>query len=872
MYLFEQLRSIIDSGFVKKDIPDYIIDNLSDNIKLRDYQKEAIIYTLVYLESELCKNKQTHLLYHMATGSGKTVIMAMDILYYYKKGYRNFMFFTNRTNIVSKTRINFTKKGSLKYLFAENIIIDGKIIDINVVDTFHDSKPDAINICFNTVQGIQSSLNLLHEGRLDISDFEDNDVVLIADEAHHLNSTTASDKKENADNQSWEDTVYKLLLSNKRNVLLEYTATCDLRDENVEKKYLDKIIYNFRLKEFREAGYTKEFSNYTSDSDYWLRTLQALIMSEFRKLMFQKYDVNINPVVLIKSKVIKESNEFYNEFFKKLDRLDESTLISLSNASINNIYLSNAFRFFKSINLTNSMLIDLLKMDFSEEYCVNMNSLNEENENIVNNLDEKDNKYRLIFIVDKLTEGWDVLSLFDIVRLYDTRQGGPKGSVSKYTISEAQLIGRGARYCPFKFEEDQLVDRRKYENLAGTPEVICETLLYHCMRDSKYIDELKRALIETGLTSTDEKIEVSYNLKDSFIKSDTYNYGKIYVNTRIEKSRKDVTCLPSTLRNLIISYDCKSLISHTELLFETENKKKAKRVELDPVQLKDIELSVLYKAYRTYANLLTFDKLKEKFPNLTTIQEFLTSNDYLGKIKIIFQVYENEEPTKEDTFNACVKALDAVASFVSKIEIAYEGTKEFKGYPISEKITSLIRKYSRDRLETHNGVGIPQNDPFVDDKYRYDVTDKNWYVFNNNFGTTEEKAFIKYFATKVNRLLKKFDEVYVLRNEQQVKVYSFENGEAFEPDFILLFKKKQENNNLYFHIFVEPKGNHILEKDSWKGRALLEFTKSAIPVTKFVDDDKYVIWGTPLFNEENTIDEFNEYFEENFMNGNINNA
>ena len=90
-------------------------------------------------------------------------------------------------------------------------------------------------------------MNLLHEGRLDISDFEDNSVVLIADEAHHLNSTTVKDKQENEDNQTWEDTVYKLLLANKDNVLLEYTATCDTRDPNVEQKYLDKIIYNFRL-------------------------------------------------------------------------------------------------------------------------------------------------------------------------------------------------------------------------------------------------------------------------------------------------------------------------------------------------------------------------------------------------------------------------------------------------------------------------------------------------------------------------------------------------------------------------------------------------------------------------------------------------
>ena len=134
MYLFETIESILKSGIIKKEVPDYVINNLSKNITLRDYQLEAFEYTLVYLETDLSRNKQTHILYHMATGSGKTVIMAMNILYYYKKGYRNFLFFTNRTNIVSKTRINFTKKESIKYLFAEQIVIDNKNVPINVVE------------------------------------------------------------------------------------------------------------------------------------------------------------------------------------------------------------------------------------------------------------------------------------------------------------------------------------------------------------------------------------------------------------------------------------------------------------------------------------------------------------------------------------------------------------------------------------------------------------------------------------------------------------------------------------------------------------------------------------------------------------------
>ena len=46
----------------------------------------------------MAKDKQVHMLYHMATGSGKTYIMAGMILYYYKHGYRNFLFFVNQGN------------------------------------------------------------------------------------------------------------------------------------------------------------------------------------------------------------------------------------------------------------------------------------------------------------------------------------------------------------------------------------------------------------------------------------------------------------------------------------------------------------------------------------------------------------------------------------------------------------------------------------------------------------------------------------------------------------------------------------------------------------------------------------------------------
>ena len=62
-----------------------------------------------------------------------------------------------------------------------------------------------------------------------------------------------------------------------------------------------------------------------------------------------------------------------------------------------------------------------------------------------------------------MNEGWDVLNLFDIVRLYEGRDSN-NGNPGKTTLSEAQLIGRGARYYPFALEEGQDGFTRKFDD------------------------------------------------------------------------------------------------------------------------------------------------------------------------------------------------------------------------------------------------------------------------------------------------------------------------------------------------------------------------------------------------------------------------
>src|SRR5699024_12373120 len=84
------------------------------------------------------------------------------------------------------------------------------------------------------------------------------------------------------------------------------------------------------------------------------------------------------------------------------------------------------------------------------------------------------NLCRVIFAVARLTEGWDVLNLFDIVRLSDD----PKVTGNEATtMSEAQLIGRGARYYPFLLEGERSFKRRFADD--GKDSLIMETIHYH---------------------------------------------------------------------------------------------------------------------------------------------------------------------------------------------------------------------------------------------------------------------------------------------------------------------------------------------------------------------------------------------------------
>ena len=293
-FLYEKIDTLREVG-VSKELPKYIPENLNPNFELRPYQNNAFENFITYFESDKLCQKPTQTLFHMATGSGKTLIMAGLILYLYKHGYRNFLFFVNLSNIVQKTKENFLNNGSSKYLFSEEIIIDGEKVPIKEVTNFQCCDNNAINICFTTTQGLHSDMWGVKENALSIDDFVNQKIVLISDEAHHLNADTKKmSKDEEASCKSWEYTVHHIFNAHRDNVLLEFTATCDIKNPLIKAEYENKIVFDYPLYKFRLDRYSKEIKTLRSDLAVEDRALQALILSQYRYKVFQDYRQNGN--------------------------------------------------------------------------------------------------------------------------------------------------------------------------------------------------------------------------------------------------------------------------------------------------------------------------------------------------------------------------------------------------------------------------------------------------------------------------------------------------------------------------------------------------------------------------------------------------
>jgi len=851
--------------FYKDRVPEYIYRNLRQSFIIRPYQQEAFGRFVYYWNEYFSRPKgvPTQVLYHMATGSGKTLIMAGLIIYLYERGYRNFLFFVNSTNIIEKTRENFLNPASSKYLFADSLAIGDRQIRIKEVDNFQAANQDDINIVFSTIQGLHTRLNTPKENSITYDDFKEQKIVLISDEAHHINVDTKASAEltdeERKELISWESTVSRIFCAHSDNILLEFTATVDLGHPEITKKYQDKLIYDYSLRQFRKDGYSKEVKVLQADLPPYERALQSVILSQYRRKIFEKYKKRIKPVILFKSRTIKESESFAEEFIEGIKALKTFELKKIKSRDSQVIKL--AFAYFEANGITSENLIAELKEDFTNEKCISVNSKNESEAKqlAVNTLEDEKNEYRAVFAVDKLNEGWDVLNLFDIVRLYDTRDA-KAGKPGKTTMSEAQLIGRGARYCPFQIQPNQPIFARKYDEDLDNELRICEELYYHSAYNPRYIQELNIALEEIGIKPKTTR-ECRLELKTEFTHTPFYKSSLIFLNERLKYNRADIFSLPPAIIEHTYKVSLRTGYTKTDIIFNGQKKDALDKKQKD-FWLKDFGSRLLRKATNKLS-FYRFDNLKTYLPNLASVSEFIASESYLGNVKVEISglAGQLEHLSIRDQLDATLQVLEAIALTISSDKIEFKGSTEFKPFMLKDKIQNKTINVSLDDdSDQERGKSMSNPTDTKADLY-LDLSKKDWYVFKDNYGTSEEKYLVKFIDKAYDLLKRKYNKIYLVRNERHFKIYSFDDGRPIEPDFVLFLVKNEPKESMHYQVFIEPKGGNLLIEDEWKEKFLLRL-KEECKVEQLWRGKTYQVWGLPFYNETMRKAPFEKAFEE----------
>jgi type III restriction enzyme len=884
--LFNKIeRRLGEVHFDNFNLPNFLTENLNQNFALRPYQELAFKSFLTYFENGFdFKELPLHLLFNMATGSGKTLIMAGCILYLYKQGYRKFLFFSTSNPIIEKTKGNFLDLFSNKYLFNQKINIDGKNIEIKQIDVFDEADEDNINIKFTTIHKLHSDLSKDAENSLNFNDLKDQKIVLIGDECHHFNKKTKGNKnKENKqlefteilkDEKNWEATIEKILNSNNENILLEYTATIDWNNENIRNKYLSKCLIKYDLKEFRENGYSKEIKLFQSDAGIEKEDLilQAIIINQYKQDIATDHNLNIKPIILFKAnKTIAESKENEELFNDLISNLDQDKINNLRDLAIKNKdynILSKIFNYYDAKDKNYNNLIRNIKSNFAKNKLLNVNeyafdgkkqntknyqkfeSETKNQENILNSLEDIDNEIRAIFAVDKLNEGWDVLNLFDIVRLYNIRDS-KDNKAGKTTIAEAQLIGRGARYYPFYLDHREDKFQRKFDSGTNNPLRILEILHYHSVYNSRYISELTKELIRTGAMDDKEgQITRKIKIKESFKKEDLYKDGFIFLNERKPTNYKEYKIWQnlSFIKGEPLEYDIYSGKTKEELaLIEKERSENIAKKDSKLLTISQIDKNILDHLLNEY-DFFDFNNLNKY------IKDKLKNNDdfrqnYLNDLKIRVKGLKSdlENLSQDNLYKIGQFALNQIEEELKNNITHYQGTKEFKR-----------KKMIKDAFDDRDlNFSKKDNDKLKNEIKWQEFSDQNdWLIYDKFFGTSEEESLLEFIKDFIDDLKKKYEDVKLIRNERSVEIYSFKEGQRFEPDFILILKEKSKEKKsiMHYQLFIEPKGNHLKDNkiEQWKSDFLQEMkNQSKDKIIEWNNHKKFKLIGLDFYNKEN---------------------
>ncbi|GAA8966505.1 DEAD/DEAH box helicase family protein [Helicobacter pylori] len=661
-------------------------------------------------------------------------------------------------------------------------------------------------------------------------------MVFLADEAHHLNTETKKklSNAESSEKHNWESVVKLALEQNKDNLLLEFSATIP-KEKSVEDKYKNLKVITYTLKEFSEDKFCKNiYSLSYENKELETRFLGACVSSLYKELLAQHHNIeNFKPCILFKSERIedsKENQERFNAFLENLSPLDLENFFHYSR----NAFFKDAKNFFDKQNYTPN-LTAFLQTKFKKSTQINTNNEKELEKGmlLLNSLEDRDNPKRVIFSVDKLNEGWDVLNLFDIVRLKN------KAS-QKDTIKDAQLIGRGARYYPFSYNDFKPSHiefyQRKFD--LSNPLSALERLDYHAIYDSEFIAQLKEELRELGLGLIEKE-------KTTIPLTPTKRFKCYYASNTKDKNKnlfnKDYSDpVEAKLKSLHVPLFAFNV---HEKQVDFEENKSGDKTYYKPNTLDKIPLNYFLKVLNL--KNLDFKTLKKAFKKHAFNNKVEFIERYISPLKTNFHIKQKFDDNK------------------TLLKLAVYIIENLKDALLKEQDKYNVSALELKEFETHNRSLIAS-------ELEKDIPCYEWLLFKDmrKLDSKLEREFLGFINDHKEILDKKFKEWCVLRNDRFTELKVFCNiessdyyGQGFEPDFIL-FARTHSDEFLGFTCYMEAKGEHLEHFSAWKEEFLKMLENAALKS----HNKKLDLKGLPFFTLHNSVvnDEFATAFNQTF--------
>lgn len=858
-------------------VPFYIKNNMKQ--RYRPYQNQSIENLMIFLSINP-SNDEFHelfnfynndqLLFRMATGSGKTNVMGGAILALYKeKKIQRFLFTTNLKSVLKKTENNLFDEMNKKYLFTSPIIIEGqtiKIVEVSDDEEFPDVEPNTIYIKIASIQNLLTQLDpeSIKENRITIQDLASSSLGIIVDEAHHFNKNAKSTtiQMKNEDSKSFEetmDTIRNAVKNNGHTVYqLEFTATMPFGEtgyqKNLSDKYVDKLIFDYNLTDFIENnGYGKKLAQIEtsfSDDD---NMLTGILLSQFRKGIALKYGFeNFKPVILFKSNYKSVSRDTELKFINNLreltvERLD-SHLKMLEKSESDTI--RKMISHFRSYPL--EITIDKLREDF-DGYTLNANDDINDDDLLINNLntlDDVNNPYRAVFAVERVSEGWDVLNLYDIIRINEKTPNKPK------TNGEAQLVGRGARYYPLKHKNGFTLQRQTFNieknyyehNIKEIKELneeekstlsLLETMHYHTLQEPNYLKSLRESYSMLGIPVSFEQeiLDFRTQLKKNFMESYFYKEGYFIENTLTDPTPDMYT----NLESYGVHFDFSVTVSNKTTENVIFQQGKIYDIQWQTTKLK-IDKSYIIEAMDRIS-FYRFNIMKNFMPNLYSKSSFINGEEWLGQWDkfITFKHYRNEELTPELILSGVVQVLSRIAGTIQKNYLRKTGTKTFRKVKAKEYLPSYYSRSYKKRTDIDY-----QTISLINQKYS---------PYTHMIVDGLERELVNYLRYNIipkfsiNKDTEENIKVYLIRNDEiknGMKLYEVNGTRTFYPDFLLHITNERPEGLEIIQLYIEPKGEHLFSQDQWK-EDLLQSLGSSIDTSFKGETESFILMGVKFY-------------------------